>query len=422
MWVLVAVILVGCVDGVTWMGMEQKQKRTDRSVDLIMGNPSFKELFNERAWLIEQGVVGGSMRLVASRNIEKGEVVLTVPKDVLWFVDSSIALFPPLGALKGIADEEYVAALGVALVYQLHEGSLPLAFQVLPHTCVSGFDLFTDVQRAFPPLAFARDYWPNVMDDSEKRIWERLMHLLPVELRVVSYNDFQWGICIIRTRCYLHHFLGPIADLIGHSLDLENTLWDYRNDTGLIYTAKRPILHGEEIWASYSCHSKLTMLFSYGFAAEGENHCNRVHIDADLSLIPMSDSFVKIETAPHHGRPLRATMSSAHSKTPGTFEIDIEAGEEVLFLMRSDNGWAEVSVPRTDERGWVPLHHLQLAQLPLDEQALLLKPLQAGLQAYPPIPANLNPEVRKVLDANKEVIQRAITQLGSHIRKQGDEL
>lgn len=376
----------------------------------------------------EQNGDNDYMKLVAVRDIEKGEEVLSMPEEVGWFMENVWRMFAELEelavALKARQEyrEEVFAGYGVALAYLTWPAGkeLPLAFETLPRRCESGSDLWPDVVKAFPSVAYKYDHWDDVMH-AEKKYWEDMLSGLPTRLHL-SFNDYRWGMCLIRTRSFLDHFMVPIADLMTHSFDHANLDWRRRPKAGLVFTAARAIQKGEELIISYGCHTKLSMLCTYGFATQGEPSCNRVHVSETLSLVVVNGdaSRVNVETIIPFGT--RTVMTSSHQKTPGTHELDIDAGEEVIYLAQT-RSWAEVDVPRTGQRGWVPREHMRIRGNAFQflEPELLLVSLRAGLGAYPPLADDdINAEVKKVREANMQLIQRAIQEVTTTIAKSGE--
>jgi hypothetical protein len=398
-------------------GVSVTHPRQDRSVDKIISNSQFVELIKDGYVRdnIDIRLTNYSMGVHATRDFDKGEVVLRIPERVMWKKDRAEQLYPGLKAwtleLKAQVGNEAYVGYSVALVYLRHVGELPLALEVVPKTCISGSDLRDDVARAFPSHDIPRSEFAGVTQERDR--YSALVEVLPEDLHI-SYEDFLWGVCTLRSRCYLDYRLIPIADLIGHDFALENVLWNIE-DGDIVYRAKNHVQKGDELWTTYGCHTKLTTLFVYGFATPAtEDECNKVNLDGGFTLSfdkesskPVFDSYKRRDDGYMPGK-----MTGRHRITPGTNEIDVEAGEIVTIHQTSPNSWAEVTSEATGKRGWVPLSLVEREHIPVPKTTKEgIQVLRRTLDMYPAEPENLNAEVRKVRDANMKMIRDLLGEL-----------
>lgn len=420
----VALLNPFCCCGVTI----SHHRAPNRTLDALKKHADFLELqrLSSNVWELKQDAhLEDYFYLVAARDLEAGDVVLSVPTRFHWKLDYD--QFPGLlVAVRSLPHKDMdslATAYGVALAYLAYlqdetgKQQLPLALHGLPRTCVGRHDLAPDVIRAFPMNAYQYDGWG--WENETEKLWHQLHDALPPSLRIVSLNDFMWALCVMDSRAFLDNFLAPVADMVAHSWDLENVHWVGSQERGLVFTAKRPLRQGDQIWMTYGCTTKLSMLLRYGFSPDGEEACNRVYVHQHL-VLRLVDEQVEFDVS-GLVRGSRIRVGHKHVKTPNTHEITVDAGEIVEFIDRNIHGdWAEVAAS-AGRIGWVPFSALLETFVPseIPPPDELLSQLEAALRTYPPTATtHLHPQVRKARDANVHVIERAIEQLIERSRKE----
>ncbi|KAL2829204.1 hypothetical protein BDW59DRAFT_37762 [Aspergillus cavernicola] len=282
---------------------------------------------------------GRRLGMVATRAIEKNEIMLTVPVSLMLTIDSIpssfVDQFPKRTSIHGIlaaflthGDPDLLAKLdtwrGVWPDWAEFENSMPVFWPerlrvsnsvstspgkdavgpILLPPSISG--LWNTFQKQPVPVKYETRY-QNLLAQQEKRLKEAWRHVVSV-FPETEWETFAYNWAIINSRSFYYVSPGkdepedwndaiamvPFADYFNH---VDDAACDVTFD-GKKYTFKATKRYekGEEIYMSYGSHSNDFLLVEYGFCLDN-NPSDSIYLD-DI-IFPELTRAEKTELAAH---------------------------------------------------------------------------------------------------------------------------
>ncbi|GFF52729.1 SET domain protein [Aspergillus udagawae] len=268
-------------------------------------------------------VPGRGSGMIATRNIEEGEVMITVPLDLMITIDSIpasfIKQFPTGTSIHGIlaaflteGDHEFLKRWDLwRRVWPSRkdfEDSMPILWPANLRRSNSEFQQ-TPCERPFLLPPSASGIWnsfetsqkgrkfesksQNLLAQQEKRLqdaWRNVLTVFPN----MDWDKFSFHWLILNTRSFYYVKPGqeppedwndaiglvPFADYFNHSDDADcEVVFDGAKYT---FTASRRYVKGEEIFMSYGAHSNDFLFVEYGFFLD-QNESDVIFLDDIIS-------------------------------------------------------------------------------------------------------------------------------------------
>jgi hypothetical protein len=121
------------------------------------------------------------------------------------------------------------------------------------------------------------------------------LKLSPESVPEVSFEEFLWGVCIMRTKSFQNAkiawprfgkvILIPLGDFFPHHHDRENVVYVLDpNDELWHFRAKGNVAKGDPLFISFGCRPRIEYLAAYGFIPRDEHSCPDGAIMNRLSL------------------------------------------------------------------------------------------------------------------------------------------
>lgn len=306
-------------------------------------------------WAISKGIEingvapahfpGRRLGMIATKTIEEGEVMLTVPQTVMLSIDSIptsfVDRFPEGTSIHGILAaylahgdakslKELDAWRNVWPSWQELEDSTPILWPAHLRRSNSAYEDDDNLSRpsllppsvsglwnSFEKVPVGVDYdtrYQNMLAQEEKRLrraWEQILTVFPdTEWKTFAYY---WLIINSRSFYYISPGKGepedwndaiamvPYADYFNHE---DNAACEVRFDhIDYTFTATRRYEKGEEVYMSYGAHSNDFLFVEYGFFLD-TNASDSIYLDdiifQDLSIpnkkdLVHNDSFGNFE-------------------------------------------------------------------------------------------------------------------------------
>ncbi|KAH7308466.1 hypothetical protein B0I35DRAFT_413119 [Stachybotrys elegans] len=216
--------------------------------------------------ILPKNIIGRGLGMVATRDIRKGETLVTVPSSIARSVQST-----PDWILEPLSHASCQAVLAVSLCLERDPG-------------------FTNWKRLFPtwdevnashPMRWPRklvELLPrstkSVLHDQEKKFWEDWLDV-KYKFPGIGRNDFLHAWIIVNSRAFLynptaareghrdHVALVPVADLFNHHT--RGGCSARHEGSQYVVRAVRNYQRGEELHVNYGKHSNDYLLVEYGF-------------------------------------------------------------------------------------------------------------------------------------------------------------
>ncbi|KAK2592197.1 hypothetical protein QQS21_010116 [Conoideocrella luteorostrata] len=230
-----------------------------------------------------QNIAGRGFGIVATRNLIKGEVIMTIPVHAIRSLDkipqSITAKLPPDMSIHGLLAAEIT----------LYPARLTSWAKIVPKMAD-----FEDCMPYFWPVTL-QHYLPkeakNLLEKQKymfSKDWDMYRQAFPTSIM----QDFMHAWFLVSTRSFYHETcqtslypwhdrlaLLPMADLFNHAATGCHVCYSSEHYT---ITTDREYLNGEEVHISYGDHSNDFLLAEYGFILPDNSH-DRVCIN-DLIL------------------------------------------------------------------------------------------------------------------------------------------
>ncbi|GIK00928.1 hypothetical protein Aspvir_004958 [Aspergillus viridinutans] len=268
-------------------------------------------------------IPGRGSGMIATRNIEEGEVMITVPLDLMITIDSIpasfVKQFPTGTSIHGIlaaflteGDHEFLKRWDLwRRVWPSRkdfEDSMPILWPENLRRSNSEFQQ-TPCERPFLLPPSASGIWnsfetsqkgrnsesksQNLLTQQEKRLqdaWRNVLTVFPN----MDWDKFSFHWLILNTRSFYYVKPGqeppedwndaiglvPFADYFNHSDDADcGVVFDGAKYT---FTASRRYEKGEEIFMSYGAHSNDFLFVEYGFFLD-QNESDVIFLDSIIS-------------------------------------------------------------------------------------------------------------------------------------------
>lgn len=243
-------------------------------------------------WFFEQGgaVHGATVRrhdglrgMVATRDLEAGEVVMRVPRH-LYLTDRTARNSPVgLALAQGMQNDVQAATALAAYIVELrrHGGRWSPMIDALPQS-------FNERPECFSPSAWAllegteaavraENYWTHVRQE-----YRHTRRALPASMRM-SFRSFLWAHQTVSTRCFSLSIDGttatgmiPVAEMFNHAV-APNCHWGGDHTLHFDVWARSPVRAGTPLTISYGSSANTRLLAQYGFCLEN-NECDAVKL------------------------------------------------------------------------------------------------------------------------------------------------
>lgn len=249
--------------------------------------------------LIEQSDEGWVLK--PTKNLQRGDVVASIPKTICIFADPGKCVLPLLEntqrLMNSLSKSQWRARLAVALLservrpnspYRSYIRNLPFEFWGMPvFYSNSEFNLIQDLtimSRTRDRCAFLSDFAENVLSPLHKT------DLDPFSGHRADVNAFGWGFATAASRAIRNptvigdncHVMIPVIDIASHSFIPNCEIID--SSDAYVIKAVSNISMSEELSINYGPYGNDELLEDYGFTVDN-NPYNQVSLHCDSTLI-----------------------------------------------------------------------------------------------------------------------------------------
>ncbi|KAI8972351.1 hypothetical protein BDB01DRAFT_730281 [Pilobolus umbonatus] len=226
--------------------------------------------------------------MMATEDIEAGEVIVSVPKKFLMTNESISKLYGPQHQLTS----HQLLALYLVLLKQDPQSWWKPYLELLPMH-------FNTMPVRYPPTLVHHlpDSLQQEVAQQRENIQADYMACMKyyktlgnkVDLSVdITYDEYEWAWLCVNTRCIHMNIadstkngsiaLAPMLDFLNHTTEAQITSGFNKNTQSFEITTFTPYKKGEQVYINYGPHDNLAMLREYGFVLK-ENKYNFVLVD-----------------------------------------------------------------------------------------------------------------------------------------------